>query len=934
MPREGETKGVALLVIVGLLFHSAYLFSIFDIYFRSPLVHGMDPQSSDIRAPARRLFLFVADGLRADKFFEVDEHGNSKAPFLRHQVAEEQGVWGVSHARVPTESRPGHVALIAGFYEDVSAVTKGWKTNPVEFDSVFNESVHTWAWGSPDILPMFGHHVPHMYMDMYTEEFEDFASDASLLDTWVFNKVEEMFASAKTNETLKRLLHKEGTVFFLHLLGLDTNGHAHRPNSKEYLDNIKLVDEGIHRVHELIEHFYNDSMTAYIFTADHGMSNRGSHGDGDPANTLTPFLAWGAGIRKSRSVSGISTTPPSASMNYPTPPEWRLSELERVDLYQADVAPLMSTLLGIPFPMNSVGRLPIAVLSGNERFLASNIYANARQVLAQFQRKSLLKQSTSLFFKPYSPLLQANDTVQQIERLIATEEYGQAINMCHDLISACLDGLYYFQVYDWPFLMCVISLGYLGWIVLLITYIVEHYTSFASNSSASPTLVYLMGFGVFVFFGVWLVLEDYPLHYHLYVLFPVIFWVEVLKRSSILYTAGRHLSVTHQSSGIKLFIYVAIFVAALELLVTGFFYRELFSLALVIIAVLPWAFSSTYASTYNSENNALSGEVISRVALPSLKNMRLLWLLSCLLLAIFPILPLDWGSDERLWCLGGLAMIAMGFTSFFLSSQSSALLVVQLCLVMLSMWVVHDTDQHLANKEGLPPINQILSWILFASSFVIPFIPNGQPLPYLTSLFLSLGSAYILLSIAYEVLFYCTLGLTLLVWLLMEKRLAEASHKEGSFKPGVSPRGSILFLFFCYVAFFGTGNIASISSFEVTSTYRFLTVFRPFVMGALLIWKVVLPFIPVACVFQLINRSTGLSEGGSLLLVVAFSDVLSLNFFFLVKDYGSWQDIGISISHFAISNTFIITALALFAGSHLLLRHIQRIASPRHPHQE
>jgi hypothetical protein len=47
------------LVVLGILFHCVYLFSIIDIYFRSPIVHGMTPHASSLQPPAQRVLVFV-----------------------------------------------------------------------------------------------------------------------------------------------------------------------------------------------------------------------------------------------------------------------------------------------------------------------------------------------------------------------------------------------------------------------------------------------------------------------------------------------------------------------------------------------------------------------------------------------------------------------------------------------------------------------------------------------------------------------------------------------------------------------------------------------------------------------------------------------------------------------------------------------------------
>lgn len=121
--------------------------------------------------------------------------------------------------------------------------------------------------------------------------------DASQLDNWVFHHVEDFLAQAKENPSLEKKLREDKVVLFLHLLGIDTVGHSKRPYSDFYKKNIINVDQGVQKIYKLVEDFFGDDATAYVFTADHGMSDKGNHGDGEQANTETPLIVWGAGVR-------------------------------------------------------------------------------------------------------------------------------------------------------------------------------------------------------------------------------------------------------------------------------------------------------------------------------------------------------------------------------------------------------------------------------------------------------------------------------------------------------------------------------------------------------------------------------------------------------------------------------------------------------------
>jgi phosphatidylinositol glycan class N len=406
-------------------------------------------------------------------------------------------------------------------------------------------------------------------VDMYDADFEDFSMDAFQLDVWVFDHVREFFAEASRNSTLNAALRQDKIVFFLHLLGLDTAGHGFRPYSREYLNNIKVVDQGVKEMTEVVQKFFADDRTAFIFTADHGMSDWGSHGDGHPDNTRTPLIAWGSGV-----------APPQVYPNSIAPghdeysSDWALDHVRRHDVAQADVAALMSYLIGTEFPANSVGQLPLSFISAENKEKAEALLVNAEGILEMYRVKEEKKKASQLRFKPYEPLSDdgslPKQRVNEIRELIKAGKYEEAVEETDTLIGVALEGLRYLQTYDWLFLRTVITLGYLGWMAYAITTVVDTFVV-QDNIPPQRGFALVTGFvSILVALYASFTISGSPPSYYVYTFFPIIFWEEVFARRASLGVGYKALFGHIKSAGalITLAVYTLIFIAVIQSLVS------------------------------------------------------------------------------------------------------------------------------------------------------------------------------------------------------------------------------------------------------------------------------------------------------------------------------------------------------------------------------
>lgn len=873
------------IIILGLLVHILLLLAVFDVYFSSPLDHGMTPQKSTDNPPAKRLVLLIADGLRAEAVYNKEEE--IRIPFLSQ--VKKTGSWGVAHTRVPTESRPGHVAILAGIYEDPSAILKGWKANPVYFDSVISESVNAWCWGSPDIVNLFNRNdSPTVHLYTYNSEMEDFGkNNTGLLDTWVYDKVEHFLTEkVKTCDDKDcKKYYSEGNIFFLHLLGIDTAGHGYKPHSKEYMSNIRLVDEIARNITKLFKKTFKDGSTAFVFTADHGMTDWGSHGSGSGHETEVPLIAWGAGIKRNE---------------------------RRQDINQIDVAPLLSSLIGINIPVNSLGILPSNYLDMKESDLSEVLLSNTLQLLNIFNVKRLRTENNAIVYVPFKGFITnfVKSKLNDLHELESNEQFKELTRECIDFMHLLIEGInYYHNYYQYPVLISV-SIGFLEWILFLSVSIFSSDKSVISSRAfnaplfiASVSIVLLLCFK-----------QTFPLTYYLYFSFPVLmlFMIGDLRIRNVLKSLS---NIAFKQIVINL----AFYLIGIELLIYGFFDRLAFTVLMLLVGVWVFLSDSLNRSTNNKE--------------------KCIWAVCSFILAVFPSLPvMKTEFNIPLYVCGTLGWIflfwemygntiKLHYSAEGGSVQYKPFYVQFFCLILAALYALLLENNVISSDSNV----KYISWLILVVPILMIPLTSTFIAVRLIATFFAFAPFYLLVSPNYEVLFSVFYVALLSNWLLIESKSFQFGNVSNivyyvKFENYKSKnkinrdvfRRAFLFMVFIFLGFFGTGNIASLNSFDPMWVRAFLTVFSPFKMTGLILLKLMVPFIFTCCVFRAINSVGKENVLNTFCIILIFSDLMVLQFLYLITNVGSWLDIGTSLSHFIIMEAFVTILLLLYGLAHVM----------------
>ncbi len=274
--------------------------------------YALDREFEAGPALAERAVLVVMDGLRADRAAEL--------PSYRALAA--RGTSGTMRVTVPSLSNPARAALVTGAWPEVSGVTTNALGGPVPVQSLISLARDR---GMQVAISGFG-----FWSRAFGPDLDLRRPPAALKDLGPHGLAE--WQAAACADALDHFTTAGAQLHVIGLLAADEAGHEFGGASDGYREVTGAVDSCLGRI---VEAAGPETVVAAV--SDHGHIHRwghGGHGGLEPEVMTAPFAMAGPAVAA--------------------------GAVLRVEI--VDIAPTLATLLGLPIPANSQGRVLVEAL--------------------------------------------------------------------------------------------------------------------------------------------------------------------------------------------------------------------------------------------------------------------------------------------------------------------------------------------------------------------------------------------------------------------------------------------------------------------------------------------------------------------------------------------------------------------------------------------
>lgn len=329
---KGERVVLALAIACQLI--GLFIFARGFFPLSKPSIKGVAAPLDHPEPAFDRMIFVVIDALRSDLAYG----DASLLPNLHELIDRGKAIPFTAKASTPTVTLPRLKCLVTGSISSFLDAVLNIAESDTISGSALQDNWVTQAQSHDKRIHMYGD-------DTWIRLFPDTFDRTDGTSSFYVNDFTEVDANVTGHiDDLKR---DNWDIAILHYLGLDHIGHIGGPRSVHMPDKQREMDNVIGRLaSDLVTLDKLDGKRSFmVVTGDHGMTEQGNHGGATEGEVLTAAIFISEHFQSTR------------------PSVYQTDTLHFYNtILQSDLVPSISALLGLPFPLNSIGVVPEAIL--------------------------------------------------------------------------------------------------------------------------------------------------------------------------------------------------------------------------------------------------------------------------------------------------------------------------------------------------------------------------------------------------------------------------------------------------------------------------------------------------------------------------------------------------------------------------------------------